>query len=217
MVLHTYQMRYKYYTVFQPFQSRGVYDTWDKCSAVVRGVPGSSFASFKTQEEATAALAAGSLQAARKSALSFSRWRGRVITPCIAVDAACSGCPGPVEFRGVVLPEGFEAFRCGPFKSGTNNVGEFLAIVHGLRWLDSLSLRSSWKLYSDSATAINWTTSEERICRTKRRDSLGKELRILVEDAERWLKNTPVSEDVILKWETSAWGEIPADFGRKKM
>ena len=36
----------------------------------------------------------------------------------------------------------------------------------------------------------------------------------LIERAEKWLKTNTYTTP-ILKWETSEWGEIPADFGRK--
>ena len=45
-----------------------------------------------------------------------------------AVDAACSGNPGPMEYRGIDLATGAEIFHFGPVH-GTNNIGEFLAIV----------------------------------------------------------------------------------------
>ncbi len=34
---------------------------------------------------------------------------------------------------------------------------------------------------------------------------------------QKWLEKNPemISNRTILKWETKAWGEIPADFGRK--
>jgi ribonuclease HI len=35
-----------------------------------------------------------------------------------------------------------------------------------------------------------------------------------MERAEKWLLSNEFSNE-ILKWETKAWGEIPADFGRK--
>ncbi len=144
----------KSYVVFAPPEVRGVYSSWKECREIIHGRANVSYCSTKTRQEASDALAAGSLgQWRRKEA---SRWRGdaTVKVPCLAVDAACSGYPGPVEYRGVVLPDGYEAFRCGPYASGTNNIGEFLAVVAGLKWLESTSL--SFPLYSDSETAIKW-------------------------------------------------------------
>jgi ribonuclease HI len=39
-------------------------------------------------------------------------------------------------------------------------------------------------------------------------------LKEMIQRAERWLHNNEIANP-ILKWETKAWGEIPADFGRK--
>ena len=46
----------------------------------------------------------------------------------LAVDAACAGNPGPMEYRGVLVRTGQEIFHVGPMEGGTNNIGEFLAI-----------------------------------------------------------------------------------------
>ena len=52
-----------------------------------------------------------------------------------AVDAACSGNPGPMEYQAIDLATGAQVFHFGPMH-GTNNIGEFLAIVHALALLD---------------------------------------------------------------------------------
>jgi len=78
------------------------------------------------------------------------------------VDAACSGSPGRLEYRGVVTSTGKEFFRQGPFENGTNNVGEFLAIVHALIWLKRKKVSSP--VYSDSQTAITWV--KRKACNT---------------------------------------------------
>jgi ribonuclease HI len=96
----------KYYVVFEPKDAKGVYRSWDECKVVVAGVRGAVYCSYKTEEQARAALRAGSMMRARanEAKVKASKWRKEVEMPCIAVDAACSGCPGPVEYRGVVLP-----------------------------------------------------------------------------------------------------------------
>ena len=53
----------------------------------------------------------------------------------IAVDAASSGNPGKMEYRGVDTKSKKVLFKQGPFEKGTSNVGEFLGIVHGLAFL----------------------------------------------------------------------------------
>ena len=129
----------------------------------------------------------------------------------IAVDAACSGNPGPMEYRGVHLPSGKQIFHFGPVQ-GTNNIGEFLAIVHALALLKQRNL-PTMTIYSDSRTAQIWV--QKRKCKTTlQRTPENAELFDIIERAERWLQTNTYSNP-ILKWDTENWGEIPADFGRK--
>ena len=128
----------------------------------------------------------------------------------LAVDAACSGNPGPMEYRGVYLGDGKEIFHFGPVY-GTNNIGEFLAIVHALALLDQRGLKMT--IYSDSRTAISWV--RKKCCKTQlERTAETEALFQLIERAEAWLKSHRVTNPIV-KWETDQWGEIPADFGRK--
>ena len=128
----------------------------------------------------------------------------------LCVDAACSGNPGAMEYRGVYLAEGREIFHFGPVH-GTNNIGEFLAIVHALALLDKQGTKMP--IYSDSATAISWVRRKQ--CRTQlARTPRTEQLYEMIARTEAWLKAHRVTNP-ILKWETSEWGEIPADFGRK--
>ncbi len=101
-------------------------------------------------------------------------------------------------------------FHFGPMK-GTNNIGEFLAIVHGLALLKKKGF--DMPIYSDSANAISWVRQKK--CKTKLpRTPETEELFLLIERAEKWLQGNTYTTP-ILKWETKEWGEIPADFGRK--
>jgi ribonuclease HI len=127
------------------------------------------------------------------------------------VDAACSGNPGKMEFRGVIADTGTEVFHRGPYVGGTNNIGEFLAIVLGLAYLKKHNL--PWVLYSDSKTAIAWI--KQKKCKTQLEwNTHNQDLLLAVRAAEKWLaENTWTTK--ICKWETEKWGEIPADFGRK--
>lgn len=134
-----------------------------------------------------------------------------VIREAIAVDAACSGNPGAMEYRGVYLADGKEIFHYGPVH-GTNNIGEFLALVHGLALLKQKGL-DTMPIYSDSVNAQLWVRKHH--CKTTlvRNDETEK-LYQMIERAETWLrKNT--YRNPIIKWQTDKWGEIPADFGRK--
>lgn len=133
------------------------------------------------------------------------------LLPALAVDAACSGNPGRMEFRGVIADTGTEVFRRGPFEAGTNNIGEFLAVVLGLAYLKQNKL--DWHLYTDSVIALAWI--RQRQCKTKIKwTNKNADLHQIVIKAEQWLRtNTWTTK--ILKWDTEQWGEIPADFGRK--
>ncbi len=131
--------------------------------------------------------------------------------PALAVDAACSGNPGVLEFRGVVADTGTEVFRRGPFMQGTNNIGEFLALVLGLAYLKKYNL--PWTLYTDSVTALAWVRQKK--CKSKLEwNDTNRELFFTVRKAEQWLHDNTYTTP-IKKWETTLWGEIPADFGRK--
>jgi ribonuclease HI len=129
----------------------------------------------------------------------------------IAVDAACSGNPGDMEYRGVNVFNGEQLFIQGVYKEATNNIGEFLAIVHGLALLKKQN--SDWPIYSDSITAISWIKAKK--CKTKlERTANNAEVFARIEAAEKWLATNSYTTK-IYKWDTKAWGEIPADFGRK--
>lgn len=128
-----------------------------------------------------------------------------------AVDAACSGNPGPMEYRGVDLATGQMVFHFGPVH-GTNNIGEFLAIVHALALLDRQGITDK-TIYSDSYNAILWVNKKK--CKTKlERNANTEQLHQMIGRAENWLRTHKVITPII-KWETSRWGEVPADFGRK--
>ena len=127
-----------------------------------------------------------------------------------AVDAACSGNPGRMEYQGIDLATGTQVFHFGPVH-GTNNIGEFLAIVHALALMERQGLRKT--IYSDSYNAILWVSKKK--CKTTLvRDAQTAPLFDIIARAEAWLRTHAIQVPII-KWETSAWGEIPADFGRK--
>ena len=127
-----------------------------------------------------------------------------------AVDAACSGNPGRMEYQGIDLATGTQVFHFGPVH-GTNNIGEFLAIVHALALMEREGIRKT--IYSDSYNAILWV-SKKKCKTTLARDAQTAQLFDIIARAEAWLRTHAVQVPII-KWETSAWGEIPADFGRK--
>lgn len=135
-----------------------------------------------------------------------------------AVDAGCSGNPGPMEYQGVDLATGEKIFHFGPYYAdgstvyGTNNIGEFLAIVHALALLDKQGVTGK-TIYSDSHNAILWV--QKRQCKTKlERTPQTEQLYQIIARAETWLRTHQIVNPVV-KWETKRWGEVPADFGRK--
>lgn len=207
----------KFYVVWKGRQT-GIFRSWEECSAQVSGCPGAEFKAFDSLPAAEAALR-GSYEQFRGKPASAQAWLPRdsgvtpaqPILPSICVDAACSGVPGPVEWRGVQTETGEQIFHQGPYPDGTNNVGEFLALVHALAWMEKNNLFVS--IYSDSKTALSWVRA--RKCRTElERSDRNIELFALIERAEAWLaEHEPGAK--LLKWDTNAWGEIPADFGRK--
>ena len=134
-----------------------------------------------------------------------------IIQRSLSVDASCLGNPGIMEYRGVYTDTRQEIFRIGTFREATNNIGEFLALVHGLAWLKQQNL--SMPVYSDSVTARAWVRNKKckttlQVCEANR------PLFELVERAEKWLRNNTYTNPV-LKWDTPQWGENPADFGKK--
>lgn len=128
-----------------------------------------------------------------------------------AVDAACSGNPGPMEYQAIDLQTGAQVFHFGPMH-GTNNIGEFLAIVHALALMEKQGIKNM-AIYSDSYNAILWVQKKQ--CKTKlARTPQTEKLFQIVARAENWLRTHNV-QTRIMKWETKQWGEVPADFGRK--
>lgn len=209
----------KYYVVWKG-RKPGVYKTWAECEAQVKGYQDAKFKAFESMGEAQTAYAgrygdyilpkgqSTAVAIADRNALIRA---GKIVTPSVAVDAACSGSPGPVEYRGVDIETGDEIFRQGPFANGTNNIGEFLAITHALAQFKERGI--STPIYSDSRNAMLWIKGKK--CKTTlARESMSRELVQLIDRAEAWLRanNYP---NKIMKWETDQWGENPADFGRK--
>ena len=206
----------KFYVVWKGLNP-GIYDNWAECKAQVDGQEGAKYKSFENREEAAKAFEAGYTHYLKTASSPKAVARlapeapiGNPINESLAVDAACSGNPGPMEYRGVHVASRQEIFHFGPMK-GTNNIGEFLALVHGLALLKQKGF--DMPIYSDSVNAISWV--KQKKCKTKLpRTPETEALFLLIERAEKWLRENTYSTR-ILKWETKEWGEIPADFGRK--
>jgi len=204
----------KYYVVWKG-RTPGLYTSWAECEAQVKSFPGAEYKSFDSRAAAEEALRGNyaDYKGQRTTTLSPARLIaiGQPIVPSYAVDAACEANPGPLEYRCVETATRREIFHQGPFEHGTNNVGEFLAIVHALALFQKKDITAP--IYSDSRNALKWV--REKQCKTRlKRDEWNAELFELIERAEAWLQRNDYATR-ILKWETKAWGENPADFGRK--
>ncbi len=194
----------------------GIYDNWADCQQQVAGFPAARYKSFDTRAAAETAYRSAAHDFIGKSKKQASKAEtirvGAIVRDSICVDAACSGVPGPMEYRGVDTASGDELFHMGPLADGTNNVGEFLAIVHGLAYLKKQG-NSLTAIYSDSRNAIKWVREKKAATRLER-TSRNSRIFELLDRAEKWLA-LHTYQNPVLKWETKAWGEIPADFGRK--
>ena len=201
----------KFYVVWNGL-TPGIYTSWGECLLQTKGYEGAKYKSFDTKEEAEQALVSSPYDYIGKNPKKKApeQYPSTVIDNSLAVDAACSGNPGAMEYRGVHIASRQQIFHFGPMK-GTNNIGEFLAIVHGLALLKQKGF--DMPIYSDSKNAISWV--KQKKCKTKLpRTAETEELFQIIDRAEKWLReNTYTTE--IHKWETKEWGEIPADFGRK--
>ena len=221
----------KYYVVWQG-KKPGIYSSWEECKEQVVGVQGAQYKGFDTLAEAEAAsrLPYNSV-VVNNGQNGFNRANGQSgaliidengmttvkpgtenppVLDALAVDAACSGNPGVMEYQGIYIPTRTRVFHYRAEK-GTNNIGEFLAIVHGLSYLKKHHLNQI--IYSDSVNAISWVRQKQ--CKSKLvEDDSTAELWDYIHRAEAWLHNNPYTTE-IRKWDTDHWGEIPADFGRK--
>lgn len=190
----------------------GIYETWDECKKQIMGFPKARYKKFNTLDEAKTAYNTPPKSVARKrrDVTSKAPANTKIISNALSVDAACSGNPGKMEYRGVHV-HSKEQWFIKEFPLGTNNIGEFLAIVHGLAELKRRNINIP--VYSDSKTALGWIKKKK--CGTKLAlNEKTKELFEVISRAEKWLNNNSW-EQPLLKWETDSWGEIPADFGRK--
>jgi ribonuclease HI len=206
----------KFYVVWKG-KNPGIYESWDDCQSQIKGIKGAKYKAFATFKEAKKAYngnyedykgkKSGNDELTSEEKLKY----GEPNYHSISVDAASSGNPGKMEYQGVDTKTKKVLFKQGPFEEGTNNIGEFLAIVHGLAFLKQK--KSDRVIYTDSRTAMSWVRKKK--CNTKLEKNVRNQAVFdLIQRAETWLKGNPYNTPIV-KWETKAWGEIPADFGRK--
>ncbi|AWB43042.1 ribonuclease H [Paenibacillus sp. CAA11] len=222
----------KYYVVWVGVQP-GIYTDWPSCQAQVQTFKDAKYKSYTSRAEAERAYQEGwkkhwGQKAAGSKTRESSSGAGKTVRggsstaaapastaeidyDSISVDVGTRGNPGPIEYRGVDTQTGETLFARGPIPNGTNNLGEFLAIVHSLAYLKKLGSKKT--VYSDSRTALKWVR-EKKVATSLPRNASTQEVWDLVDRALSWLKNNSY-ENKVLKWETQEWGEIKADYGRK--
>lgn len=212
----------KYYVVWEG-RAPGIYESWEDCREQIDGFPGATYKSYSTLTAATEAFR-GDPREQLRFARSLARQMGRdcpktdyTVIPgirldAVAVDGACSANPGPMEYRGVRVADGVEIFHVGPLEGGTNNIGEYLAIIHMAALLQRRGDNTT-PIYSDSRTALGWIRRRHSNT-TIRPDASNAALMQILARADAWIATHEI-RNPLLKWDTEAWGEIPADFGRK--
>lgn len=201
-----------FYVVWEGHEA-GVYTSWEKTQAQLKGFKKPKFKAFGSQQLADKAFEEGyekykgNYKKTRDMSSEEFQLYGEPLELSICVDAACDD-KGQMEYRGVFTLSSDEIFHAGPYAEGSNNVGEFLGLVHALAW--SKKNHSNMCIYSDSKIALNWV-KEKKISTTVKNAYL----QSLIKRALLWLQENNYDDIPLLKWQTKFWGEIPADFGRK--
>lgn len=214
-------MKKKFYVVWVGHQP-GIYDNWPAAQKQIQGFSGAQFKGYPSSSEAEMAFKSGVPSAPSRLGSGKSKApyptkpsKNKALPPRIpnslAVDAACSGNPGPMEYQGVITHNGRRIFHQA-FPLGTNNIGEFLALVHALAYLQEQN-KPDMAIYTDSKIAMGWVAKKKAKTLLKR-DATTEPLYQMIARAEKWLASHTYNNP-IYKWPTEVWGEIPADFGRK--
>ena len=205
----------KYYVVWVGHQT-GVFDSWEECKKQVEGYKNPEYKSFPDLETAEYAFTKNSKDFLVKKEhpikIIMDGLYGNPVIPSISVDGACSGKTRLAEYQGVDTETKKLLFKAGPFVDATNNIMEFLALVHALALCKQKGL-DNVPIYSDSMNAMKWVR-EKRAATKLEKTEHNQPVFELITRAENWLSKNTYSNK-ILKWETQTWGEIPADFGRK--
>ncbi len=204
----------KFYVVWDGHET-GVYTTWKGCEKAIKNYPNAKYKSFENEAQARKAINEPFYKYIGKKAVPAAPANpnagGGPIKASIAVDAAYSSASKNMEYQGVYTADNSVLFKIGPLPKGTNNVGEFLAIVHALALCKQKNI--NLPIYTDSMTAMAWVRNKKAKT-TLQEEPANEKLFDYIDRAENWLKQNTWTNK-ILKWDTKNWGEIPADFGRK--
>jgi ribonuclease HI len=209
----------KFYVVWEG-RAPGIYETWEECKDQVEGFPGAKYRAYPDAETATIAFRGdpnedlGLYRAMAQHTAKVVNYEAfpEIRLDAIAVDAACSRNPGPVEYQGVMVGTGETVFRIGPLAGGSNNIGEYLAIIHAAALLKQRGDFNT-PIYSDSRTALAWLRAGHSRTTIQPNANNTRIIEVL-RRADAWLSQNRILNPII-KWQTEEWGEIPADFGRK--
>lgn len=209
-------LKKKYYVVWQG-HNPGIFETWGETQQEINGYSGAKYKAFKSKQEAETAFYETNYDEHTKKSIAKPKiqkgsYPTEVVQNSFSVDAACSGNPGRMEYQGVYVDSGTRLFHQGPFDMGTNNVGEFLALVHALALFKGKP-QENMTIYTDSRTAMAWLRKAKANTKLKELPK-NRKLFELIRRAESWTKNNNWKNPIV-KWDTKNWGEIPADFGRK--
>jgi ribonuclease HI len=203
----------KFYVVWKG-RTTGIFESWGECKRETNGFPGAKFKSFKSRQFAEQALQDGSEKYIRRRKIQDEltedqlKRLGNPEPESIAVDAAWNKVSGIMEYRAVYVRNEEEVFYQGPFEGGTNNIGEFLALVHALAYCK----KANWDavIYSDSRSALSWVRVKGAPKHFKSQVK-NEVLFNIIKRAEKWLRENNYSNQIV-KWESRAWGENPAEF-----
>jgi ribonuclease HI len=190
----------KFYVVWKG-RKPGIYASWEECQKQIIHFKDPRYKGFRNRQQAEAAFADATLNEGTQALIQDS-W---------SVDAACEGNPGIMEYQCVDTATRKVIFHKGPFPKATNNIGEFLAIVHAMALQQRREI--SLPVYTDSRTALSWIKKKRALTKLPR-DASTEEIWELLDRAEAWLLKHDIHV-AVLKWQTERWGENPADFGRK--
>lgn len=197
-------MAKKHYTVWEG-REKGVFDAWEKCKSSTDGYQGANFKSFSSYDEALEAFKKG-YERSNENTKDSSDF----IEESVSVDSSASKAVGKVTYRGVYTKTGEVIFERS-IEMATNNIGEFLAIVHILAL--QVKQHRKFPVYSDSITAISWVMGK-KVNTSLAQTPETRETWDLIHRAEKWLREN-VHDIEILKWDTRKLGEIRADYGNK--
>ncbi len=185
-----------------------IYDTWANCRGQIIETDDPKFKMFTNGNMAEKVFGEGPWKYFKKRGERKQRQLEPNRPPTmnsVAVGGTFDPNTREIKYRAVDLDTGEIVLEGGPFKDGTNNIAEFLAVVEALIYCAENQL--DVPIYTDSVTAMSWL--RDKTVRTK--CLLGSELSFVVWDAIEWL-NRHNWDTEILKWHTNIWGENPANF-----